>query len=101
MPLTLDVTGRARRDLSAIADYGFQTFGRRQAREYLAGLFRTFDILTTSPRLGRQVSDSGVRLHIHRVHLVFYLPTDDALRVLHVRHGLQEPIEPDLFFKGA
>ena len=76
MPLTLDVTNRARRDLAAIADYGFQTFGRRQAREYLESLFGTFDILTTSPLLGRQVSDGGVRLHIHRIHLVFYLPTE-------------------------
>ena len=98
MPLRLELSDLAAFDLQEITRYGVEQFGRRQADEYLSGLFEAFDILTANPFVGREVSAGGIRRLVYRMHLVFYRPFDDRLRILHVRQGTRAPIDADQFF---
>lgn len=98
--MRLELSRLAACDLDEIGAYGFENFGRVQSDEYLNGLFDAFDILLSNPRLGRKVSESGVRRHVYRMHLVYCRPEGEVLRIAHVRHGAKAPVDPDLFFAG-
>ncbi len=76
-------------DFAQIYVYGLQTFGRRQAEAYAAGLLDAFDHLAIHPRLGRERDDINppVRLLPYHSHNILYTLLDDEVLVLRVVHS--------------
>jgi plasmid stabilization system protein ParE len=56
MPI-VDVSAAASADLVAIATFGIDTFGERQAELYQARLETTFELLAMFPRMGLPTYD--------------------------------------------
>ncbi len=83
-----ELSERARADIFDIAAYSLEHFGRRQAEEYLSGLYYSFDLLMDNPRLGR-VFDQRVRCYVYRSHYVFYAIRTDVIRIATLRHVRQ------------
>ncbi len=58
------LTRRAEADIKSIIRYTDLNFGPAQTKEYLGGLFNSFDLLTDNPELGREWSRGRRRLSI-------------------------------------
>jgi toxin ParE1/3/4 len=82
---------KAREDLEAIWDYSYDTWGEKQANNYVRQLNDGFELLADAPDTGQDVSHirEGYRKHQVGRHVIFYrsTPEDDieVVRVLHER----------------
>ncbi|WP_157219450.1 type II toxin-antitoxin system RelE/ParE family toxin [Flavisphingomonas formosensis] len=87
------LSGKAERDLEAIAVYTVETFGIEQALAYRDGLIRSFEFLVENPRsvrLRRELTPP-VRAHRFQSHLIFYdMLSDGGILILRVRHGRED-----------
>jgi toxin ParE1/3/4 len=75
-------------DLRAIVRYAAARWGRRRAREYLAGLTERFDAICAYPELGPATDDvaEGARRYAYVSHNIFYRVRRDHIRILRVLH---------------
>ena len=88
-----ELTRKALSQIEEIARYTDEYFGEEQTREYLAGLYYSFDLLSDNPRMGRRY-DERRRRYIYRAHQVYYRILDDKIRIVDIRSSRQSP--PDL-----
>jgi toxin ParE1/3/4 len=80
------LTKRAERDIDQLYEYGLSNFGLEQAQSYFLGLHERFQILTDSPRLGREADELvlGLRRVEYSVHVIFYIPEDLGVLIVRV-----------------
>ena len=74
--------------IDEIIRYTDRNFGPLQTREYIDGLYYSFELLTDNPRLGRNWRE-GKRRYIYRSHVVYYRIMDDHLFITEILHGRQ------------
>jgi toxin ParE1/3/4 len=79
---------RAQSDLAAILDYTLDTWGEEQAVKYLVELTTCFELLTTTPYLGRACDalSPGLRRVEHGKHVVFYRVAGEDIRISRILH---------------
>jgi len=84
----LRLSARAENDLADIADYTIAEFGIPQARKYRDQFGACFASLVDNPYLGRSAEElvPGLRRIRQQAHVVFYLPSDDAVLIVRVLH---------------
>lgn len=80
------LSGLAETDLTNIYEYGILNFGLQQAKEYLAKLEETFQVLTDNKNLGRGAYEfyPELRRFAFESHIIFYLPTDFGILIVRV-----------------
>jgi toxin ParE1/3/4 len=88
---SLRLTPRAERDLGAILQVSFETWGseQRNARATaIASAFDTLTTLTTFPEIGRARDELGkrVRSDLVKPHAVYYRIDDDTITILRIAH---------------
>lgn len=79
----------AKVDLAEIWFFGAERWGIAQADRYQDSLFDAFDLLADNPDLARLRGevDPPVRVHPHRVHLIFFDALDDGIEIVRVLHA--------------
>lgn len=85
-------------DLSAIADYTTDQWGKAQSRVYLDALEGLLRELAERPRMGRrrdELSD-GLLCFPFESHVVFYQQTDAGITVVRVLHKRQDPLRHNI-----
>lgn len=84
----LRISRRADSDLVEIAEYTTAEFGAEQARQYRDQFKGCFASLLDNPHLGRSAEELAPSLRRIRqqAHVVFYLPSDDAVLIVRVLH---------------
>ncbi len=84
----LRLSRRAAHDLADIADFTIAEFGVEQARKYRDQFRACFDSLLENPMLGRSAGElaPGLRRIRQQAHVIFYLPTQDAVLIVRVLH---------------
>ena len=82
------VSDAADADLVAISEYTTGEFGETQARRYRDQFKACFASLIDNPNLGRSADElaPGLRRIRQQAHVVFYLPSDDAVLIVRVLH---------------
>ena len=70
--------------------YTDKNFGAGQTRDYIGGLYDSFDILTDNPYMGRQYDDRR-RRYIYRSHQVYYRILKDKILIVDIRSNRQSP----------
>ena len=90
---------RARSDIDGIHEYIAQ-HGRRAASAVVRRVRSVSQLLANYPGLGRPTDMAGVRAFpiVPFPYLVYYRLTDEALEVIHVRHGCCDVQKPDELF---
>jgi toxin ParE1/3/4 len=89
--MIFELSKRARDDIKNIARYTLENFGLAQTEEYLDGLYRSFELLTDNPKLGREWT-AGRRRYIYRMHHIYYRLREGSVFITHIRHSSQNPI---------
>jgi toxin ParE1/3/4 len=84
----LRIAPQARRDLASIWSYTAEAWGRTQADDYTASLYRDMDRLRDFPDMGSPyVSRVG---HFRKLssghHLIFYVAGDNGVEIVRVLH---------------
>ncbi len=82
------ISRRADSDLVGIAEFTTREFGAVQARRYRDQLAACFASLQDNPMLGGSADDlaPGLRRLRQQAHVVFYLPSDEAVLIVRVLH---------------
>ena len=85
----LRLTAAARRDLDAIYDYGFATFGQATADRYAAMLVATAQALLAFPLMGPELPGRKppLRRFSAESHVIYYRPDADGILVTRVLHA--------------
>ncbi|HSR67285.1 MAG TPA: type II toxin-antitoxin system RelE/ParE family toxin [Acidobacteriota bacterium] len=78
----------AKADLQSIWHYTETTWGGRQAEAYVADLKKSFEMLASTPALGRSRDEvrPGFRSFPIREHLIFYRPEESGIAVARILH---------------
>jgi toxin ParE1/3/4 len=82
------LSAKAATDLDAIYEYTILEFGLEQARKYLIGLHKRFEMLAAQPELGRSAAELApdLRRSEYQSHVVFYAPKAGGVRIIRVLH---------------
>jgi toxin ParE1/3/4 len=82
------ISRRADSDLAGIAEFTTREFGIAQARAYRDQFAACFASLQRNPMLGGSADDlaPGLRRLRQQAHIVFYIPSDDAVLIVRVLH---------------
>ena len=83
-------TERSRRDLAGIRAYIGQ-FAPLAAQRFTARLVGTVESLAEHPNRGRPVGQGVRELVAVRPYLVLYKVTAEGVRIVHIKHGAQQP----------
>jgi len=84
---------RARQDLKDIWRYSFEEWGEAQANKFLSELDAGITQLGENPRLGKPRDDLRPGYRSLRVgeHMVYYVLTPSAIRIVRVLHARMDP----------
>ncbi|MFC4293319.1 type II toxin-antitoxin system RelE/ParE family toxin [Sphingorhabdus arenilitoris] len=84
----LVLTPKARNDLAAIDEWGYQQFGLNVADDYSRGLKQAFDQIADFPKSDAAASEIGknIRCLTHRKHRIFYSYTNDTVLIVRIVH---------------
>jgi len=84
----------AAEDFEAIYEYTLFNFGVRQADAYTRGLESTFELLSSSPLMGRECPEiaEGIRRHDQQQHAIFYRRHEQGLFIIRILHQQMEPM---------
>jgi toxin ParE1/3/4 len=79
---------RARADLLSIARYTEAQWGQRQAKKYLGELAASFELIATTPKIGRPFGPEmpNVFRKEQGSHVVFYRRNSSVIFVLRILH---------------
>lgn len=90
---SFELSEAADRDLTGIYRYSYRQFGVEQADAYLFALEQCFARLAQFPQLGRSIEHlrRGYFRFEHASHTVFYVRTEDGIRVIRVLHERMDP----------
>jgi len=95
MNLSLFITPKARRDVKSIAQY-LEERNVSAARRFTHGVGKTAEMLRHNPDLGERLRSDPTGLIRYqtildfRNYLIYYRPTDSALEILRVLHGVTD-----------
>jgi plasmid stabilization system protein ParE len=86
---------RARNDIDGIHEYIAQ-HDRRAASAVVRRIRSASQLLAKYPGLGRATDMAGVRVFpiVPFPYLIYYRVSDDALEIVHVRHGRRDAPKP-------
>ena len=87
-----ELSRKALSRIEEIIRYTDENFGESQTREYIVDLYRSFEILSENPRMGRQY-DEHRRRHIYRSHQIYYRILKDKILIVDIRSSRQSPPE--------
>lgn len=84
-----ELSAEADEDLEEIFDYTHQEFGFNQAVKYLTDLDTIFQVLISSPKIGRVRKEIKAELYSisKQEHVIFYRILKDKIRIVRVLHG--------------
>ncbi len=85
-----ELSRQAQSDIKAIYRYTVEYFGEGQAKEYLDGLYFSFELLTDNPKLGRLWDGKGYR-YIYKSHFVYYRIIKEKILITRIRNTRQKP----------
>jgi toxin ParE1/3/4 len=91
--MKLQINQRASDDLKTIFSYSLEKFGQQQAHQYLTQFQSHFSLLLANPLMGQDVSHirAKTRRSVCHEHIIYYRATQNAVVVLRVIHGRQDP----------
>jgi len=77
---------KAEIDITKMYEYGIETFGLKQAKAYLSGIHKLFQILVNNATLGRDASEFilSLKRFSYKSHTIFYLVTDKDILIVRV-----------------
>ena len=89
----LVIAPAAKTDLKDIYQYGLRQWGKKQSDSYLESLKEHFWMLTEQPLTGVERPDllPDMRSLPIESHTLFYRATEDAVEIIRVLHGRQDP----------
>jgi toxin ParE1/3/4 len=84
---------KAQSDLAEILDYTVDTWGEKQALEYVAELSACFELISKTPAMGRacDVLSLGLRRIEHRSHVIFYRAVSRDVQISRILHQSRLP----------
>lgn len=93
MSKILELRPSAEKDLEAIFEYTFDTWGWVQAESYQTLLFRAFSQLLDNPKLGSlsEHNERQYRRWKSGKHVIFYRETSTGIAVIRVLHERMIP----------
>jgi toxin ParE1/3/4 len=93
---TYKLTRKAASDLAEILMYTVDTWGEKQAEEYLTVLSDGFDLIALNPGLGRRCDVLAPRLlRLERgSHVIFYKPVRGLVLISRILHQRMLPSRP-------
>ncbi|NHB95090.1 type II toxin-antitoxin system RelE/ParE family toxin [Photorhabdus stackebrandtii] len=82
----------AEEDIFQIARYTIQQFGQNQASHYHNETKKTFELLATSPWIGRECDwiCTGIRRFEFKRHSIYYMLQGDGIFISRVIHQLMD-----------
>lgn len=77
---------KADKDQDDIADYTLETWGEKQAQEYIVGLVDCLEKIAKTPDIGRDASEFSPNLKRfnYKAHSVFYMSTDTGILIVRI-----------------
>ncbi|TPN88832.1 type II toxin-antitoxin system RelE/ParE family toxin [Aquimarina algicola] len=80
------VSRKAEIDLAKMYEYGIETFGLKQAKDYLLGMHMLFQVLADNTSLGRDASEFilSLKRFSYKSHTIFYITTDIDILIIRV-----------------
>ena len=80
------ISRKAEIDVSKMYEYGIESFGLKQAKEYLFGIHDLFQILVTNDHLGRDASEfiMSLKRFSYKSHTIFYVSTTNGILIVRV-----------------
>ncbi len=93
------ITRKAKRDLSTIWNYTYDTWSEKQADKYLRELMGEFKAIGENPRIGRNYNDIdptifGLKKNKHIIFYRTHLTGEvDVIRILHERMDIPGRME--------
>ncbi|MFV0564344.1 MAG: type II toxin-antitoxin system RelE/ParE family toxin [Flavobacteriaceae bacterium] len=84
------LSNKADKDLSDIANYTIETFGLKQAHIYKNGLIETFLFLASNPKRGRDFflnNGFSVKRFKYKSHVIFFQKTIKGILILRILGG--------------
>ena len=94
MTLRYEFTGRSRKDLEAILEYSYQTWGPTRTRDYLEGMEYRINWLRDNPGAGRlrpEIADN-LKSFPQGSHVIYYRVTEEVLLIVRIRHQSADTI---------
>jgi toxin ParE1/3/4 len=87
--MSYKLSRQAELDVEDILVQGILAFGEFQAARYQASLFRTFELLSDMPLLGRKSerNRSNERRFVHNSHVIYYFVEGDGVLINAIVHG--------------
>lgn len=85
-----ELSRKAQRQIEDIIRYTDENFGEDQTREYVSGLYYSFDILSDNPNMGRK-HDERRRRYIYRSHQIYYRLFKSKILIVDIRNSRQNP----------
>ncbi len=80
------VSRKAEIDFAKMYEYGIETFGLKQAKDYLLGMHMLFQVLADNTSLGRDASEFilSLKRFSYKSHTIFYITTDIDILIIRV-----------------
>jgi toxin ParE1/3/4 len=93
--MTYEISKLAAIDLENIYVYTSTQFGMKQAESYHSELTKHFELLTTTPLLGKDTSAiaNGYRRSSHKSHNIYYKLLQNHVFIVRILHNKQDPIK--------
>ncbi|MGR6465677.1 type II toxin-antitoxin system RelE/ParE family toxin [Rhizobium sp. PAMB 3182] len=90
-PATYRLSPKALHDIEDIWRYTAETWSADQADAHIDELVGVFGLVVDTPGLGRlyREIEPPAHIHVHKSHLIVYLPEPDTITVLRVLGGRQ------------
>lgn len=81
-------------DIGRITEYGYDQFGEKAARNYLAGLKAKCYAIAEAPLQHQAVDElrSGYRRGVYQAHAIYFRIADDAIEIMRILHS-ENPAE--------
>lgn len=89
----LRVAARAARDLNGLAGYSYRRWGINVAARYVSGLDAAMRRLCKIPSIGSNYGEvlDGVRRYRFRSHFLYYIVSDESVRIVRILHVRMSP----------
>ena len=77
---------KAEKDQDDIADYSLETWGEKQALDYIVGLVDCLEKIAETPDIGRDASEFSPNLKRfnYKAHSVFYMSIDTGILIVRI-----------------
>ncbi|MEP6785826.1 MAG: type II toxin-antitoxin system RelE/ParE family toxin [Sphingomonadales bacterium] len=90
--ISIRVSAAAQDDIRTIRIYSKRTFGVPVAKDYMAGLRRTFGFLRENPLAGALSEEltGDIRTFTYRSHRLFYCVADEHIEIVRILHHARD-----------